>query len=802
MIGNYVKIALRNVRKHKGYALINIAGLAIGMACCILISIYILTELSYDKYHEKAHQIYRMGIDAKLGGNIIKLPITNAPVGPILVDDYPEVLNAVRLRRRDRIPVKYNDRLFYEDEILWADNSIFEIFTFPMIKGDPSTALEKAYTVVLTRSLAKKYFGDEEPLGKMLRLNNLDDYTVTGVVEEVPHNSHFTFDMLCSFETLYASKRLERDFWLNFNLYTYLLLPANYDHRQLEAKFPALVEKYMGQQLKAMGGEIKYFLQPLSRIYLYSHMENEIAATGDIRNVYIFSAIALFILFIACINFMNLATARSAIRAKEVGMRKVIGARKSELIRQFMGESLVYSLIALVLGLFLVQMALPFFRSISGIELRFSLSGAGWMIPGLLGLVIFVGLVAGCYPALFLSAFQPARVLKGDTKTKGVHSRLRSVLVTSQFVISVALIIGTGIIINQIHFMKNKSLGFDKKNIIVVPVMDNEIEKALESIKVRLKEIPGVVSAGASSVVPGGEPDVVPFVPEGFTKEQSQPMEWIGVDPDFLPTLGIDIVAGRNFSQEFGTDQEQAVIINEAAARRFGWEDPVGKTIMQPDDAPSGAIKWKTRTIIGVVEDFHLNSLHQIIGPLFVTHTPDYLNMLSIKIRPIHQAATLEQIRETWKTIDPGRPFDYFFLDDSFDSQYRSEEKLSDIIASFTVFAIFVACLGLFGMASFATEQRTKEISIRKVLGATVPNILVHLTKDFIKLVAIANIIAWPIVFFGMKNWLQDFAYRTQISIGVFLLTGLVSVAIAVFTVTYQSLRAALSNPAEAIKYE
>ncbi|MDH5384649.1 MAG: ABC transporter permease, partial [Candidatus Aminicenantes bacterium] len=773
MIGNYLKIALRNVRKHKGYALVNIAGLAIGMACCILIGIYILTELSYDKFHEKAPQIYRMGIDAKLGGNIIKLPITNAPVGPVLVDDYPEVLSAVRLRRRDRIPVKYNDRLFYEDEILWADNSIFEIFTFPMIKGDPGTALDRAYTVVLTRSLAEKYFGDEEPIGKMLRLNNLDDYTVTGVVEEVPHNSHFTFNMLCSFETLYASKRLERDFWLNFNLYTYLLLPENYDYRQLEDKFPALVEKYMGQQIQAMGGEIKYFLQPLSRIHLYSHMENEIAATGDIRNVYIFSAIALFILFIACINFMNLATARSAIRAKEVGMRKVIGAGRSELIRQFMGESLVYSLVALVLGFFLVQMALPFFRSMSGIELRFSLSEAGWMIPGLLGLVIFVGLVAGCYPALFLSAFQPARVLKGDIKSKGVHSRLRSVLVTAQFVISVALIIGTGIIINQIRFMKNKSLGFSKKNILVVPIMDNEIEKVLESIKARLREIPGVVSAGASSVVPGGEPDVVPFVPEGFTEEQSQPMEWIGVDPDFLPTLGIDIVAGRNFSREFGTDQEQTVIINEAAARRFGWEDPVDKTIRQPDDAPSTAIKWKTRTVIGIVKDFHLNSLHQIIGPLFITNTPDYLNMLSIKISSINQATTLEQIKETWKTIDPGRPFDYFFLDDSFDSQYRSEEKLSDIIASFTAFAIFVACLGLFGMASFATEQRGKEIGIRKVLGATVPNVLVHLTKDFIKLVAIANIIAWPFVYFGMKNWLQDFAYRTQIGFGVFLLTGL-----------------------------
>jgi putative ABC transport system permease protein len=801
MIGNYIKTAFRNLRKQKGYAFINIVGLAIGMACCILISLFILYQLSYDKYNEHADQIYRLCSEIQAGKDITTLPISNAPVGPVLKDDYPEVLSVVRLKTRERIPIKYKDRLFYEDGILWADNSIFEVFTFPMIDGNPQDALNRAYTVVLTKTLAEKYFGDEEPIGKVLKLNNQQNFTVTGIVEDVPPNSHFTFKMLCSFETLYASGRMERDQWFNFNLYTYLLLPENYDYRNLEAKFPSLVDQYMGEEIKAMGGRLGYYLQPLTKIHLHSHMENEIAPTWDVRNVYIFSAIALFILFIACINFMNLSTARSSLRAREVGMRKVVGARKSELTRQFMGESLIYSFLAMAISLILVFLALPYSRSLTGIELGFSSNDVGWMVLGLLGLVFFVGLVAGSYPAVFLSSFQPVRVLKGEIKAGSGHSRFRHVLVIAQFVISITLIIGTGIIINQVHYMKKTDLGFDKENIIVLPIMDSSIRNSLESIKTQLKEIPGILSVGASSIVPGGEPDTTAMVPEGYSQEQTVLMDRIRIDTDFFPTLGIEIVKGRNFSRNFRTDQQQAVIINETAAKVLGWEDPVGKTIKRPTGSTPGNLQWEPMTVVGIVKDFHIRSLRQIVAPLYITNTP-YLYMLSIKTRDFGQAETLKRIRETWKTIDPGRPFDYFFLEDTFDSQYRSEEKLGSILTSFSVFAVFVACLGLFGMASFATERRRREIGIRKVLGASVGDVLVLLTKDFIKAVILANLIAWPLAYVIMRNWLQNFAYRTHIGISVFLLTGLLSLFISVLTVSFQSMRAALLNPAQAVKYE
>ncbi|MBD3415193.1 MAG: FtsX-like permease family protein [Candidatus Aminicenantes bacterium] len=801
MIKNYIKTALRNLNRHKGYAFINITGLAIGMACCVLISLFILRELSYDTYHEKADRIYRLCLDAQLGDNIMQLPISNAPVGPVLEQDYPEVLSAVRVKTRERIPIKYQSQLFYEDGVFWADSSIFEVFTFSMINGDSQNALDRPYTAVLSRNLAEKYFGDEEPVGKMIKVNNRQDYTITGVVEDVPQNSHFTFNMLCSFETLYASGRMDRDTWLNFNLYTYLLLPENYDEEKLEAKFPSLVDQYMGREIKAMGGRIDYFLQPLTRIHLYSHMENEIAPTGDIRNVYVFSVIAFFILLIACINFMNLATARSSLRAREVGMRKVVGARKKELIKQFIGESLVYSFLAMALALILVYWALPYFRSLAGIEFELGFVDMGWMIPGLLGLVVFVGFTAGIYPAVFLSSFHPARVLKGDSKAGRGHSRFRRILVTAQFVISVALIIGTGIIIDQVRYMKKTDVGFDKKGLVVLPIMDSDIRNSLDSIKSRLKAIPGVLSAGASSIVPGGEPDVSPMIPEGYTPEQSVPMERITVDTDFFPVMGIEMARGRNFSKDFRTDEKEAVIINETAVQVFGWENPLGKTIQHSTGSSPGDMKWETRNVIGVVKDFHIKSLHQRVAPLHITSTP-YYEWLSVKIRGTGQSETLSRIREAWKTIDPGRPFDYFFLGDTYDSQYRAEEKLGGILTSFSVFTVFVACLGLFGMASFATERRRREIGIRKVLGASVSNVLVLLTKDFVKLVLLANLIAWPLAYFGMRNWLQNFAYRTKIGIGVFLLTGLISILIALLTVSYQSMRAALTDPAQTVKYE
>ena len=799
MFKNYLKSALRNIKRHKGYAFINIAGLAIGMACCILILMYITTELSYDRYHENTDQIFRLGLDANMGGSSVVTPISNVPSAPTLVQGYPEVLDAVRIRTVSKRSVTYEDKVFYENGILYADNSIFQVFTFPMIKGDPNTALKPAYTIVLTEETAKRYFGNDNPLGKILKYNNQYDFTVTGVIENVPQNSHFTFDMLCSYETLYDLDREAMEEWLNFRDYTYLLLSEGFDHRELENKFPALIEKYMGDWLKALGGEIEFFLQPLTSIHLHSNLENEIRANSSITYIYIFTAIGLFILCIACINFMNLATARSSTRAKEVGIRKVIGAERKELIWQFLGESLIYSIFSLMIAILFVRLAMPFVKSLSGREMSLNLAEMPWLVPSFVGLVVLVGLVAGSYPALFLSSFRPAQVLKGNLKAGSANSRLRSFLVVAQFIISISLIIGTGIILSQIKFMKNKDLGFEKENVLVIEVRDKSIRQSFESIKAEIRKIPGVLSVSSTSLVPGQEPSVQPFIPEGYTEKQAQLMETFRVDHDFFPTLGMEIVKGRNFSPEYGTDSSSAVIINETAAKRYNWEDPIGKTIRVPGDEIG---KWETFTVVGVIKDFHRTSLHSVIAPQIIGNDPSNFDELAIRINPENSDNTLSLIREKWKEVDPTRPFDFLYLDGLIDRLYGAEERLSDIFSAFSVFAIFIACLGLFGMASFAAEQRTKEIGIRKVLGASVPGVVVLLSKDFLKLIVVANVIAWPLAYFGMNKWMQNFAYKSGIGIWVFFITGILAVGIALATVSYQSIKAALLNPVDAIKYE
>ncbi|MFA9452729.1 MAG: ABC transporter permease [Candidatus Aminicenantaceae bacterium] len=802
MFKNYFLTALRNIRKHKGYSFINIAGLAIGMACCILIIIFIMTELGYDKFHTKADRIHRLAIDATLGERIINMPVANNPAGPTLVRDYPEVENAVRIQPwRARTSLTYQDLQFYEDGIFWADQSFFSVFSFPLIKGDPETALQTANSMVLTESAAEKYFGTDDPMGKVLKANNQTDYTVTGVCRVVPQNSHFHFDMLASFETQFAQNRRMEDIWLNFNNYVYLLLSPEADPGALEAKFPALVEQYMGKDLKALGGTINFYLQPLRDIHLHSHLEGEIEGNGNILYVYIFAAIALFILIIACINFMNLATARSATRAREVSMRKVAGAHKGALIGQFLGETVLFSLIALAIALVLVWQALPYFSAISGIEMKIRPELLPWLIPTFFGLILFVGLAAGSYPALYLSSFEPAAVLKGSFKAGKAGSRFRGILVVGQFIVSIALIIGTSLVLNQLRYMKKKELGFDKSHVVVTQVRDRKMLQALDSIKAQLQQVPGVLAVTSSSIVPGGQPSISIFRPEGFADDESQIMEQYQVDEDFFPTMGIEVVQGRNFSKEFSTDPEQSVIINQAAAQKFGWEDPVGRTIrISGDINDENEILFEARTVVGVIADFHLASLHKMIAPQIVYNSSG--SALSLRLSPENTSATLTRLKELWGTIDPGRPLDYFFLDESFDAQYRAEERLSGIFSSFTVFAIFIACLGLFGMASYMAEQRTKEIGIRKVLGASIPGVVALLARDFVKLVLIANLVAWPLAYFIMNRWMQNFAYRAGITIWIFFLTGLAAMTIALLTVSFQSIRAALSDPVRAIKYE
>ena len=482
-------------------------------------------------------------------------------------------------------------------------------------------------------------------------------------------------------------------------------------------------------------------------------------------------------------------------------MRKVAGAHKGALFAQFLGETVLFSLIALGIALVLVWQALPYFSAISGIEMKIRPELLPWLIPTFFGLILFVGLAAGSYPALYLSSFEPATVLKGSFKAGKAGSRFRGILVVGQFIVSIALIIGTSLVLNQLRYMKKKELGFDKSHVLVTQVRDRKMLQALDSIKAQLEQVPGVLAVTSSSIVPGGQPNISIFIPEGFADDESQIMEQYRVDEDFFPTLGIEIVQGRNFSKEFSTDTENSVIINQTAAQKFGWDDPVGKTIRIPDDLNSeNEMVFETRTVVGVIADFHLASLHTVIAPQIVYNSPGAA--LSLRLNPENTSATLGRLKELWGTVDPGRPLDYFFLDESFDAQYKAEERLSGIFSSFTVFAIFIACLGLFGMASYMAERRTKEIGIRKVLGASIPGVVALLARDFVKLVLIANLVAWPLAYLAMNKWMQNFAYRAGITPWVFVLTGLAALAIALLTVSYQSIRAALSDPVRAIKYE
>jgi putative ABC transport system permease protein len=602
--------------------------------------------------------------------------------------------------------------------------------------------------------------------------------------------------MLVSFETIYVNNERQRHRWTgDINNYTYILLHQNSDPDQLEAKLPALVEKHYDKDLKAIGARLGLFLQPLTSIHLYSKLIGEMSADGDIAYVYTFAAVALFILFIACINYMNLSTARSASRAKEVGIRKVLGADRGKLIKQYIGESIFYSCVSLILALVLVEIFLPFFRSFFEVDLNAGYLTMPEIIIGLLVLVFFVGFVAGCYPAFFLSAFQPAQVLKGGFKTGLGNSRFRSGLVVFQFTISIALIAGTGITYNQVRYLKNKNLGFTKAHIVVLKVLDKSIFGSIASIKEELKGHRGVVSVGTSSHLPGLYARRQVFVPEGFTVDQMQMMDSISIDADFVPTLGMQIIAGRNFIVDT-FDEKGGILINETAARQFGWDNPVGKQITELSD------RHPTKTIVGVIKDFHIRSLHGIIEPIYIENDPKWFSYFFVKIRPEKISQTISFLETKWKKVVPTYPFDYWFLDEAFEGQYKAEKKFNDHFIIFSLIAIVIACLGLFGLASFTAEQRTKEIGIRKSFGASITGLILLLSKEFTKWVFIASIIAWPVAYFTMNHWLKNFAYRINIGWGTFILSALLASVIALLTVVYQTIKAARANPVEALRYE
>jgi len=792
MFKNYLKIAFRNLIKHKAFSVINISGLAIGMACCFLIIIFVQDELSYDRFHERADRIYRISSEENRRGVIANYPLVFSGIPPVLQNNYSEVLDYVRFDPRENVLIRSEDKEFYEGRLFYTDASVFDVFTFPLVKGDPESALREPYSLVLTQRMAEKYFSGENPMGQTLAIDNENDYKITGVLENVPRNSHIKFDFLASIATLETQDPRYGKLWA-WKCYTYLLLPKDYSYLDLERKLPDFIRRHRGK--KAVEA-YTFYLQPLTRIHLHSHLGFEVEANSDIRYVYIFSAIAFFILLIACINFMNLSTARSANRAKEVGIRKVLGADRSRLIKQFLGESLTLSLVVLPAAVALIELFLPAFNALTGKELRIDYFGNSVVFLGLIGILLFVGILSGTYPAFFLSAFRPAAVLKGRLRAGAGCSLFRKALVVVQFSISIVLIAGTIIITNQLDFIRDKKLGFDKDHVVVMPVMRSGIGQNFETFKRELLQNPGIQSVCGSTSAPSFVPTRSVFIPEGAEEGERLVLRNVLVDYDFIQTFGMEIKEGRDFSRDFATDKKEAFIVNEAAVRQFGWESPVGKKLID--------LEGPTGHVIGVVKNFHFRSKHQKIEPLIFSLLPSsrYVYLISVKINPSNIRETLSFLKSQWKEFSSGWPFEYFFLDDNYDRLYKSEERLRHVFLTFTFLGIFIACLGLFGLAAFTAEQRTKEIGIRKVLGASVLNILILLCREFATWVLLANIIAWPVAYLAMNRWLQNFAYRINIGWAVFVAAALLALGIALFTVGFQAAKAALADPSDALRYE
>jgi putative ABC transport system permease protein len=800
MFRNYIKASLRNLKAYKGYSLINIAGLAIGIACFLLIFIYVSDEFSYGRFHRNGEQIYRVTYEINNQGKATLTAQTPAPLGPALLKEYPEVKNYVRLNRFE-VNVKYQGDT-YSENFLFADESLFDVFTFPLLKGDPRTALKEPDSIVLTEEMAEKYFGRDDPMGKILTVNENQDFKVQGVLKNIPRNSHFHFDFLVPFSTQFQGNKARMEYWGNIFYYNYLLFDKGFSPTDFEKKLPEFVKKYIGGNFRSLFGDnldqvpslYKFHLQPMTKIHLYSHLEDEMEPNSSISYIYIFSTVAFFILFIACINFMNLSTARSSSRAKEVGVRKVVGAERRELIHQFLGESFFLAFISLFVATGLIELFLPVFNSLSGKSLSIHYLANWTILTALFGVFVFVGICSGSYPAFLLSSFRPVDVLKGKIRPELSASLIRKSLVIFQFAISIILVAGTFVIHDQMTFMQTKDLGFDKEHIVLVKDQNRRVIARYDSFKNELLKDPGISAVSASSGLPVNIFGKSTVRPEDAEFNESVLMPVIAVNYDFIDTYGIEVISGRKFSTEFETDKKEAFMINEAARERFGWKEAIGQKLED--------IGNRKGTVIGVVKDFHLSSLHQRIEPLALYLQPFACRYFSIKIRPQNIPKTLAFIGEVWKRFNPSRPFSYSFLEDDLNRFYRAEQKLGQIFSSFAILTIFIACLGLFGLSSFTAEQRTKEIGIRKVCGASVSNIIFMLNKEFTKWVLLASIIACPFAYYALSRWLQNFAYRISLNVGIFLLSALAALVIALATVSYQSLKAALANPVEVLRYE
>ncbi len=785
MLKNYLKVILRNIRKHKGYSFINITGLAIGMACCLLISIWVLDELSYDRFHTNASMLYRVEEDQQYSGRVFHVNVTPYPLAPALIDEIPEIVDATRYIWSGGLLFRYGEKAFFEYSIRAVDPSFFQMFTFPLIKGDKDRALGSAYSLVINEDIAEKYFGKEDPLGKVITINNTHEFTVGGVIKNVPHNSILQFEVLVPYAFLEKIGRTNLEFGSN-SIGTYVQLSPNATMDQVNAKISGFIKA------KVPDSVTELVLKPFTSIHLHSYWGYEKDA-GAIQYVYMFSIIAMFVLMIACINFMNLSTARSSNRAKEVGMRKVVGALKSHLIRQFYGESVVFAFIALILAVIIVTAMLPVFSEFADKDLSWTVGGIVTILIGLTAITFFTGLVAGSYPALFLSAFQPVKVIRGALKSGAASSWFRKILVVVQFSLSILLIIGTVVVYQQLTYMKNKRLGWDKEHLVYIPLRD-DVRKVYDTLKTELVKDPLVMNVTASSQLPSN----IGSNSSNFNWEGKDPnfTTLIGFNPvdfDFIETLKIEMKEGRSFSKEYSSDATSGFVINEAVAELIGRESVVGESCM---------FFGREGTIIGVMRNWHYQPVRNEIEPLTIYIEPESNRVMLIRIPPGDVSESIKSIENVWKRVIPTYPFEYYFLDENFDQMYRAEESIGTLLKYFTVLAVFVACLGLFGLASFTSEQRTKEIGIRKVLGAKVSNITMLLCREFFLLVLVSNIIAWPIAFFLMKNWLQRYAYRTSLSVFIFMAAMGIAVMVAFLSVSFQAIRAATANPIDSLRYE
>jgi putative ABC transport system permease protein len=801
VIKNYFKIAWRNIKRNKLFSVINILGLSIGTTLCFMIMLYVQDELSYDRFNKNADNMARIIFNANINGGKISESGVMAPVAETMKKDFPEVQDAARLVRAGAQKVTYRDKVFKDDELAIVDPSFLRLFTLPLINGDAKTALQQPHTLVLSQKTAEKYFGKENAIGKMLGFNN-EMFKVTGVMDNIPSNSHFHFDMFASTTGWDPAKS---DSWMMGDFHTYLLLKPNADYAAMESRFPAMVEKYMGPQIqrdmglslsqfRTKGNKLGFALQPLTSIHLHSDTSTELEAGGSSTYVYIFGAIAVFMLLVACINFINLSTAGASRRAKEVGIRKVAGSGRLQLIGQFLSESILVALFALIIGFVMVQLTLPAFNNISGKHMVFDMKP----ILAFLGTGLLVGVIAGIYPAFYLSSFTPIAVLKGRLTTNSNSFGLRSSLVVFQFFISVSLIIGTLVVYKQMKYIQNKKLGYDKEQLITIP-NSYFLGKNEQVYKQELLQDPRVVNATVSWYKPAGPTNSNNALtyPEGHDNQAMRTVEY-HVDEQYIPTLGMKMAVGRNFSKDFVTDT-LGMIINETAARDFGFStmNAIGKRLVRVNSDKGANTVFH---VIGIVKDFNFNSLHNPITPLLMTLQPE--GGLIFKIKTTDISGLIATMKKRWEAFNTGETFAYNFMDDLYNKTYAAEEKTGTILNIFSALTIFVACLGLFGLATYTAEQRTKEIGIRKVLGASVSQLTQLLSKEFLKLVFIASLVAFPGAWWVMNKWLQSFAYRIDISWWIFVIAGFAALLVAMLTVSFQAIKAAIANPVKSLRTE